>query len=87
MIRFSSLFLLSISFRFFFFVVVLVSNEQLRINATEIYDKPRYSHRGLMVDTARHFINVFTLKQILDGMTYNKLNVFHWHIVDDHRFV
>lgn len=58
---------------------------QLRINETEIHDKPRYSFRGLLVDTSRHYINVFTLKQIIDGMAYNKLNVFHWHIVDDHR--
>ncbi|XP_055295128.1 beta-hexosaminidase subunit beta-like [Sitodiplosis mosellana] len=67
-------------------LVVSSDHTALRVNGTEIYDKPRYSYRGLLVDTSRHFINVFTLKQILDGMAYNKLNVFHWHIVDDHSF-
>ncbi|XP_055295127.1 beta-hexosaminidase subunit beta-like [Sitodiplosis mosellana] len=67
-------------------LVVLSDHTALRVNGTEIYDKPRYSHRGLLVDTSRHFIDVSKLKQILDGMAYNKLNVFHWHIVDDHSF-
>lgn len=56
------------------------------VNETRIVDEPRFPHRGLLVDTARHYINVFTLQQILDGMAYSKLNVFHWHIVDDHSF-
>lgn len=59
---------------------------QFRINSTEIYDEPRYPHRGLLLDTSRHYINVFTITQILDGMMYNKLNVFHWHLVDDQSF-
>lgn len=66
-------------------VYIFFKFQQLKINATDIMDKPRYGFRGLLVDTSRHFINVFTLKQILDGMAYNKLNVFHWHIVDDQR--
>uniref|UniRef100_A0A182LTR5 beta-N-acetylhexosaminidase n=1 Tax=Anopheles culicifacies TaxID=139723 RepID=A0A182LTR5_9DIPT len=67
-------------------VVLSDDGSMLRINSTTIYDGPRFSHRGLLVDTSRHFIDTCTLVKILDGMAYNKLNVFHWHIVDDHSF-
>eukprot|EP00039_Didymoeca_costata_P021355 m.344287 g.344287 ORF g.344287 m.344287 type:complete len:645 (+) comp24133_c0_seq1:28-1962(+) len=51
-----------------------------------IQDAPRFGYRGLMVDTARHFLPVSTLKQIIDGMAMSKLNVFHWHHEDDQSF-
>lgn len=56
------------------------------VNNTEIIDEPRFPYRGLLLDTARHFITVDTLQAILDGMSYNKMNVLHWHIIDDHSF-
>lgn len=58
----------------------------MTINFTEIQDRPRFRHRGLLIDTARHYLTLFTIFKILDGMSYNKLNVLHWHIVDDQSF-
>lgn len=56
------------------------------ITKAEINDKPFYQHRGLLVDTARHFIPLETIYRILDGMALNKMNVFHWHITDSQSF-
>ncbi len=39
-------------------------------------------HRGLLLDSARHFLPVPLLRSALDAMTANKLNVLHWHVSD-----
>ncbi|CAK9883759.1 MAG: Beta-hexosaminidase [Candidatus Erwinia impunctatus] len=49
----------------------------------EITDQPRFPWRGLLIDSARHFIPVETLRRQLDGMAAAKMNVFHWHLTDD----
>ncbi|KAI9020539.1 glycoside hydrolase superfamily [Hyaloraphidium curvatum] len=51
-----------------------------------INDSPRFSHRGVMLDTSRHFFPLRDLKRIVDGMEAVKLNVFHWHITDSQSF-
>ncbi|XP_013774138.1 beta-hexosaminidase subunit alpha-like [Limulus polyphemus] len=61
-------------------------NKAYQINVTSIEDYPRYTYRGLLLDTARHYQPMKTLKQNLDAMSYNKFNVFHWHLVDDQSF-
>lgn len=39
-----------------------------------------------MLDTSRHFLPLDVLKDHLDLMAHNKLNVFHWHLTDDTSF-
>ena len=48
-----------------------------------VHDAPRFSWRGLMIDTGRNYLTVTTIKMCLDAMAYTKLNILHWHMVDD----
>ncbi|XP_062566869.1 uncharacterized protein LOC134229181 [Saccostrea cucullata] len=58
----------------------------LYIKDTVINDYPRFPHRGLLVDSSRHFIFKEVIYDILEGLAQNKMNVMHWHIVDDQSF-
>ena len=51
-----------------------------------IKDFPRFKHRGILLDTARHFHPVQVLKHFLLSLSFAKFNVFHWHIVDQESF-
>lgn len=51
-----------------------------------ISDGPHFSHRGVMLDTARNFVSVDMIKTLIDSMSYSKMNVFHWHITDSQSF-
>ena len=48
-----------------------------------IDDAPSYGWRGLLLDVSRHFRPKADIERYLDIMAFHKLNVFHWHLVDD----
>jgi hexosaminidase len=51
--------------------------------AAVILDYPRFSYRGMHLDVSRHFMPIEFIYQMIDYMAMHKLNVFHWHLVDD----
>ena len=55
----------------------------IAISNMEIEDAPRFSWRAFMLDEARHFKGMKQVKLLLDEMAKLKMNVFHWHLVDD----
>jgi hexosaminidase len=56
------------------------------IPAMVIDDAPRFLWRGLMIDVARHFYSLPTLKRQIDAMELVKLNVLHLHLSDNEGF-
>lgn len=53
------------------------------LDCVRIQDTPRFGWRGFMLDEARHFQGMQTVKDLLDWMAYLKMNVFHWHLTED----
>jgi hexosaminidase len=56
---------------------------EVSLPALKITDAPRFAWRGLMLDSARHFQSPEYVKKFIDWMALHKLNVLHWHLVDD----
>jgi hexosaminidase len=48
-----------------------------------VLDAPRFGYRGMMLDVARHFAPVDTVRRLLDCMARYKLNRLHLHLTDD----
>jgi hexosaminidase len=65
------------------FSPVPVENTTWAMPVCQIQDKPRFVHRGLMLDVSRHFMPVAFVKKYIDLLALHKMNVFHWHLTDD----
>lgn len=48
----------------------------------DIKDAPQFTHRGIMLDTARVYYSVNSILRTIDGCAISKLNVLHLHITD-----
>ena len=49
----------------------------------DIKDKPEYEYRGMMLDVARHFFPVESVKRQIDQAAKYKINKLHMHMTDD----
>ena len=66
--------------------IVVQGRDGYFADAQTVRDAPQYAYRGLMIDTARHFLGVDTILRVIEGMAVEKLNLLHWHAVDDQSF-
>ena len=66
--------------------LVDVSPSGFAAPALKIQDQPRFPWRGLMIDSARHFIPLDVIRRNIDGMEAVKMNVFHWHLSENQGF-
>jgi hexosaminidase len=53
------------------------------VPAVTIEDTPRFQWRGLLLDTARHFVPKDEILKLIDLLALHKMNVLHLHLTDD----
>lgn len=63
-----------------------IRNEFLTVLSLDIVDEPKYTHRGISLDTSRNYFSIESIKRTIEGMAMVKLNTFHWHMTDSHSW-
>ncbi|MCR5821284.1 MAG: beta-N-acetylhexosaminidase [Bacteroidaceae bacterium] len=57
--------------------------DSVELPYTRISDEPRFAYRGAMLDCARHYFSVETIKNYIDILALHGCNQFHWHLTED----
>lgn len=59
------------------------TESSFNVPVCKVIDAPEFQWRAYMLDESRHFHGMKTVKILLDEMARLKMNIFHWHLVDD----
>lgn len=51
--------------------------------AVRLEDRAYLSHRGLLLDCCRHFMKPEFVKEVIEALALQKMNVLHWHLTED----
>jgi len=54
----------------------------VRNTSVVIEDEPRFAWRGLLIDTARHYLEPSAINRTLMAMAANRFNTLHLHVVE-----
>lgn len=65
------------------FRLARVEGVRWEVPCVRIEDQPRFRWRGLLVDTARHFVPKSALLKFIDTMALHKFNSLQLHLTDD----
>lgn len=65
-----------------FFAALTAGVQGAALDCGTVADAPRFPWRGLLLDSARHFQDVETIRHVLRLMAQFRLNRFHWHLTD-----
>ncbi len=61
----------------------ILSPGRRMIPFARIEDAPAFKWRGMHLDVSRHFRDKDFILKFIDMLALHKLNIFHWHLVDD----